>query len=144
MLVGWQLATHMRSSLVVDALEMAVGLRQPAPGGLVAHTDRGSQYTGLHYTDRLDEHGIAPSVGSRGEAYDNAMAEAFAATYKSELVDASLAGRILAGTAEGLTPQEYAVALLAREILDTELLDDASDAADYALEAIRAITEHTS
>ena len=91
MLVGWQLATHMRSDLVVDALEMAVGLRQPRRGGLVAHTDRGSQYTSLHYTDRLDEHGIAPSVGSRGDAYDNAMAEAWVATYKTELV----AGRLL-------------------------------------------------
>jgi putative transposase len=86
MIVGWQIATHMRSSLVVDALEMAVGLRQPAAGELVAHTDRGSQYTSLHYTDRLDEHGIAPSVGSQGDAYDNAMAEAWVATYKSELV----------------------------------------------------------
>ena len=75
MIVGWQLAGHMRSDLAVDALEMAVGLRRP-PAGLVAHTDRGSQYTSLHYTDRLDEHGIAPSVGSRGDAYDNAMAEA--------------------------------------------------------------------
>jgi putative transposase len=86
MLIGWQLATHMRSSLVVDALEMAVGLRQPTAGDLVAHTDRGSQYTSLHYTDRLDDHGIAPSVGSRGDAYDNAMAEAWVATYKTELV----------------------------------------------------------
>jgi putative transposase len=90
MLVGWQLATHMRSGLVVDALEMAVGLRQPLPGGLVAHTDRGSQYTSVHYTDRLDEHGIAPSVGSKGDAYDNAMAEAWVATYKTELVQGRL------------------------------------------------------
>jgi transposase InsO family protein len=90
MICGWQLATHMRSGLVVDALEMAVGLRQPAAGELVAHTDRGSQYTSLHYTDRLDEHGIAPSVGSRGDAYDNAMAEAWVATYKSELVQGRL------------------------------------------------------
>lgn len=89
MLVGWQLATHMRSSLVVDALEMAVGLRRP-PAGLVAHTDRGSQYTSLHYTDHLDEHGIAPSVGSRGDAHDNAMAEAWVAIYKSELVQGRL------------------------------------------------------
>ena len=90
MLVGWQLATHMRSDLVVDALEMAVGLRRPKPGRLVAHTDRGSQYTSLHYTDRLDEHGIAPSVGSRGDAYDNAMAEAWVATYKTELITGHL------------------------------------------------------
>ena len=87
---GWQIARHMRSDLVVDALEMAVGLRQPAAGELVAHTDRGSQYTSLHYTDRLDEHGIAPSLASRGDAYDNAMAEAWVATYKSELVQGRL------------------------------------------------------
>jgi putative transposase len=86
MIVGWQLATHLRTDLVLDALEMANGLRQPA-GGLIAHTDRGSQYTSLAYTDRLDELGAAPSVGSRGDAYDNAMAEAWVATFKTELVD---------------------------------------------------------
>ena len=86
MIVGWQLATHMRTELVMDALEMANGLRRPA-GGLIAHTDSGSQYTSLAYTDRLDELGAAPSVGSRGDAYDNAMAEAWVATFKTELVD---------------------------------------------------------
>ncbi len=74
MIVGWQLATHLRTELVMDALEMATGLREPE-GDLIAHTDRGSQYTSLAYTDRLDELGAAPSVGSRGDAYDNAMAE---------------------------------------------------------------------
>jgi putative transposase len=86
LIVGWQLASHMRTELVTDALEMAHALRAPTPGSLVAHTDRGSQYTSISYTDRLDQHGIAPSVGSRGDAYDNAMAEAFVATYKSECV----------------------------------------------------------
>ncbi len=86
MIVGWQLAAHLRTELVMDALEMAIGLRQPE-GGLIAHTDRGSQYTSLAYTDRLDELGAAPSVGSRGDAYDNAMAEAWVATFKTELVD---------------------------------------------------------
>jgi putative transposase len=85
MIVGWQLATHLRTDLVMDALEMANGLRQPN-AGLIAHTDRGSQYTSLAYTDRLDELEIAPSVGSKGDAYDNAMAEAWVATYKSELI----------------------------------------------------------
>ena len=85
-IVGWQLATHMRAELVLDALEMANGLRRPA-AGLVAHSDRGSQYTSLTYTERLDELEIAPSVGSKGDAYDNAMAEAWVATFKSELVD---------------------------------------------------------
>ena len=84
--VGWQLATHMRAELVLDALEMANGLRRP-DAGLIAHSDRGSQYTSLTYTDRLDELGIDPSVGSKGDAYDNAMAEAWVATFKSELVD---------------------------------------------------------
>jgi putative transposase len=84
--VGWQLATHMRTALVMDALEMAVALRD-LDGRLIAHSDRGCQYTSLRYTDRLDELGIDPSVGSRGDAYDNAMAEAFAGTFKAELVD---------------------------------------------------------
>jgi transposase InsO family protein len=86
MIVGWQLARHMRAELVVDALEMANGLRRPAEG-LIAHSDRGSQYTSVTYTERLDELAIAPSVGSKGDAYDNAMAEAWVATFKSELVD---------------------------------------------------------
>lgn len=60
MIVGWQLASHMRTSLVVDALEMAAGLRQP-PGGLVAHTDAGSQYTSVAYTERIRDLGIEPS-----------------------------------------------------------------------------------
>jgi putative transposase len=85
-IVGWQLASHLRTELVLDALEMANGLRRPDPG-LIAHSDRGSQYTSLAYTDRLDELGLAPSVGSRGDAYDNALAEAWVATFKSELVD---------------------------------------------------------
>jgi len=84
-IVGWQLATHMRAELVLDALEMANGLRPQA--GLIAHSDRGSQYTSLTYTDRLDELVIDPSVGSKGDAYDNAMAEAWVATFKTELVD---------------------------------------------------------
>ncbi len=83
--VGWQIATHMRTQLVLDALEMAAGLRRPA-GELVAHSDRGSQYTSIAYTDRLFELGIAPSVGSRGDAFDNAMAEAWVSTFKAELV----------------------------------------------------------
>jgi len=72
MIVGWQLATHMRAELVLDALEMANGLRRPE-AGLTAHNDRGSQYTSFAYTDRLDELKIDPSVGSKGDAYDTQM-----------------------------------------------------------------------
>jgi putative transposase len=84
-IVGWQIATHMRKELVLDALEMANGLRRP-DGDLIAHSDRGSQYTSVAYTDRLVDLGIDPSLGSTGDAYDNAMAEAWVATYKTELV----------------------------------------------------------
>lgn len=84
-IVGWQLATHLRTELVLDALEMANGLRRPE-AGLIAHSDRGCQYTSIRYTERLDDLGAAPSVGSKGDAYDNAMAEAWVATFKSELV----------------------------------------------------------
>lgn len=59
--VGWELVTHLGSGLALDALEMATGLRRPE-GGLIAYTDRGSQYTSLPYTDRVDELGITPSV----------------------------------------------------------------------------------
>jgi putative transposase len=90
-IVGWQTATHLKTELVLDALEMAVHLRQPAAGELVAHTDRGSQYTSFRYTQRLADLGIAASVGSVADAYDNAMAESFVGTLKTELI----AGRVL-------------------------------------------------
>jgi putative transposase len=70
MIVGWQTATHLRTDLVLDALEMAVHLRRPAAGELVHHADRGSQYTSFRYTQRLADLGIAASVGSVADAYD--------------------------------------------------------------------------
>ena len=85
--VGWQLASHMRTDLVLDALRMALGQREPgADLELVAHTDRGSQYTSADYTQELDDHGVLASVGTVGDAYDNAMAESFVDTFKTELV----------------------------------------------------------
>jgi putative transposase len=85
--VGWQLASHMRTDLVLDALRMALGQREPgADFDLVAHTDRGSQYTSADYTQELTDHGVLASVGTVGDAYDNAMAESFVDTFKTELV----------------------------------------------------------
>ena len=85
--VGWQLASHMRTDLVLDALRMALGQRRPgADVELVAHTDRGSQYTSADYTQELTDHGVLASVGTVGDAYDNAMAESFVDTFKTELV----------------------------------------------------------
>jgi putative transposase len=85
--VGWQFAGHMRTELVLDALRMAIGQRGPgADVELVAHTDRGSQYTSLAYTAELADAGILASVGSVGDALDNAMAESFVDTFKTELI----------------------------------------------------------
>ena len=85
--VGWQLASHMRTDLVLDALRMALGQREPgADFELVAHTDRRSQYTSADYTQELGGQGVLPSVGTVGDAYDNAMAESFVDTFKTELV----------------------------------------------------------
>lgn len=85
--VGWQFATHMRTDLVLDALRMALaGRTHGADVELVHHSDRGSQYTSIDFTQTLDDHGVLASVGSTGDAYDNAMAESFVDTFKTELI----------------------------------------------------------
>jgi putative transposase len=85
--VGWQLASHMRTTLVLDALRMALQRRDAgADVQLVHHSDRGSQYTSIDYTQTLDDHGVLASVGSVGDAYDNALAESFVDSFKTELV----------------------------------------------------------
>jgi putative transposase len=83
--VGWSLRDHLRTELVTEALEMAVYRRRPSDG-LVHHSDQGSQYTSLAFGHRLEESGIAPSMGSVGDAYDNALAESFFATLETELL----------------------------------------------------------
>ena len=85
-IVGWSMATHMRASLVVDALQMALGRRRPGPG-LIHHSDQGSQYVSLAFGRAAHEAGIAISMGSRGDAYDNAVAETFFATLQKKLVN---------------------------------------------------------
>jgi putative transposase len=85
-IVGWQLAPHMRQSLVSDAFEMALAARQEHDGEHVAHSDNGSQYTSYEYTERLVRAGIAPSRGRTGTALDNAMAEGVISTLKRELI----------------------------------------------------------
>jgi putative transposase len=87
MVVGWQLALHMRTNLVLDALRMALGLREPgADFRLVAHTDAGSQYTSSDYAQVLDDHRVLASIGTVGDALDNALAESFVDSYKTELI----------------------------------------------------------
>jgi putative transposase len=83
--VGWAMADHLQTELVVEALNMAVWNRRPPPG-VVHHSDRGCQYTSLTFGRRCREASILPSMGSRGDAYDNALAEAFFATLETELL----------------------------------------------------------
>ena len=84
-IVGWAMADHMRSELVVDALQMAVHQRRPA-AGVIHHSDQGSQYVSLAFGQAARDAGIARSMGSRGDCFDNAVAESFFATLKKELV----------------------------------------------------------
>lgn len=87
MVVGWSMREDLRSELVVDAIQMALWRRNIAQGQLVHHSDRGSQYTSFACGRTLREAGIHQSMGSRGDAYDNALAEAFMSTLKTELID---------------------------------------------------------
>ncbi len=83
--VGWAMATHLKSRLVLDALDMAIGQRRPR--GVIHHSDQGSQYTSLAFGTRCREAGVRPSMGSVGDPYDNALCEAFFATLECELID---------------------------------------------------------
>ena len=83
-IVGWSMANHLRAELVLDAMEMAIGQRRP--GNVVHHSDQGSQYTSLAFGKRCTEAGVRPSMGSVGDAYDNAMAESFFSTLEAELL----------------------------------------------------------
>jgi transposase InsO family protein len=86
-IVGWQVSSSMTADFVLDALEQALYARQPEGGGkLIHHSDRGSQYVGIRYSERLAQAGIEPSVGSRGDSYDNALAETINGLYKAELI----------------------------------------------------------
>ncbi len=86
-IVGWRVSTSAHAGFVLDALEQAVHERRPAKGmGLVHHSDRGSQYLSIRYTERLAEAGIEPSVGSVGDSYDNALAETINGLFKAEVI----------------------------------------------------------
>ncbi|MEO9101946.1 MAG: IS3 family transposase [Burkholderiaceae bacterium] len=86
-IVGWRVSSSMRTDFVLDALEQALHARQPErDDALVCHSDRGSQYVSIRYTERLAEAGIEPSAGSKGDGYDNALAETVNGLYKAELI----------------------------------------------------------
>ncbi len=86
-MVGWRVSASMRTDFVLDALEQAIyARRDDALTGLVHHSDAGSQYLSMRYTDRLVDAGIAPSVGSQGDAYDHALAESVIGLFKTEVI----------------------------------------------------------
>ena len=85
-IVGWRVSSSMHTDFVLDALEQALYARQPELGALIHHSDRGTQYVSIRYTERLAEAGIEPSVGSKGDSYDNALAETINGLYKAELI----------------------------------------------------------
>ncbi len=85
-IVGWKVSSSMKTGFVLDALEQAIHARRPSENGLIHHSDRGVQYVSIRYGDRLAEAGIEPSVGSVGDAYDNALAETVNGLYKTEVI----------------------------------------------------------
>jgi len=85
-IVGWRVASNMRTDMVLDALNMASWHRGARLDGLVCHSDAGSQFTSIRYTERLDEIGARPSIGSVADSYDNALAETVNGLYKTELI----------------------------------------------------------
>lgn len=139
-IVGWRVATTLAASLALDALEMGIWTRRDEDlHSLVHHSDRGVQYLAIVYTARLEEAGAAPSVGSRGDSYDNALAESINASYKAECSDRlgpwRSASELEIATAEWvefhnkkclkgslgrMTPAEFEAAYWARRREDTE------------------------
>lgn len=101
-IVGWQVSRFLRAELALDALEMAIWARRGERlDGLIHHSDRGGQYLAIRYTEQLAEAGAMTSVGSRGDSYDNALAESFHGLYKAELIRKD-------GPWRGLDDVEYA------------------------------------
>jgi len=100
-IVGWRVSRTAHAGFVLDALEQALHARRPVEGGLVHHSDRGVQYVSLRYTERLADAGIAPSVGSVGDSYDNALAETIIGLFKAEVIWRG-------GPWRGIEPVEFA------------------------------------
>jgi len=108
-IVGWKAARSMQTQLVLDALNMAAWTRRNVPlTGLICHTDAGSQYTSIAYTDRLAQIGAAPSIGTVGDSYDNALAESAIGLFKTELHRNPAALKINGGPWRGLDDLEIA------------------------------------
>ena len=131
MVVGWQASTSLRADLAIDALEMAMWNRRRDGAdlsGLVHHSDRGVQYLSIRYSERLAEVGVLASVGSRGDSYDNALAESFNGLYKWELIHRR-------GPWRGLDDVEYATLEYVDWFNHRRLHSAITDDANYATPA---------
>jgi putative transposase len=136
MVVGWQASRSLRSDLAIDALEMAVWNRQRAGDdltGLTHHSDRGVQYLSVRYSERLADNHIVASVGSKGDSYDNALAESFNGLYKWELIYPQ-------GPWRGLDDVEFAtltyVDWFNQRRLHSQITDDATYTTPVEFEAL--------
>jgi len=139
-LVGWKAARSMTEVLVIDALNMAAWIRRNTTlDGLVCHTDAGSQYTSINYTERLSDIGVTPSIGTVGDSYDNAMAESVMGLYKTELHRNPAALDANGGPWKGLDDLEIAtcawVSWFNEERLHAELGDCTPDEVEAAWRA---------
>src|SRR6266542_2533329 len=121
-IVGWRVSSSLRAELALDALEMAIWSRSDDLEGLIHHSDRGVQYLAIRYTERLAEEGAVGSVGSKGDSYDNALAETVNGLYKTELIRRRgqwWNERRLHGACGGIPPAEFEEAYY-RALLDGE------------------------
>lgn len=129
-IVGWRVSRNMQATFVLDALEQALAARRPfADGGLIHHSDRGSQYLALKYTERLAQAGVDPSVGSVGDSYDNALAETIIGLYKTEIVEPR-------GPWKSFDAVEYAVAEWVEWFNNKRLLGPIGDIPPAEAEAV--------
>ena len=135
-LVGWKASRSMTAALVVDALNMAAWTRRHTNlDGLICHTDAGSQYTSVLYTDRIDEVGASPSIGTVGDSYDNAMAESVMGIYKTELHRNSAALAANGGPWRGLEDLEVATCAWVPWFNDERLHSELGDRTPAEVEA---------
>jgi putative transposase len=142
-LVGWKAARSMTAELVIDALNMAAWTRRNTTlDGLVCHTDAGSQYTSIGYTERLSDVGAAPSIGTVGDSFDNAMAESVMGIFKTELHRNPAALSANGGPWKGLDDLEAAicawVSWFNEERIHSEISDRTPAEAEAAWEAEQA------